>query len=1155
MLDDLLGPLGGPEEEFSGENPVDRYPLGRLAPHGVDLEPEALDELSGAAASDLVESGQEASAPNVPSLNPSALGFSCRVDGQVTELMVAAKWGRYERVRSEREETAGRTVWRRDQRGGTVRVRLAEGLIDPLPVDPEHPHVVVRGRCRRHEGDWLVSLYVENGQSQPASKRDPSAWIFQVEMSATGPGDEPVFLPRASWRANGDQTDREEQGRLAMAYRLQPQFAVGSGAAVHVEPSPENPLRARLVETRTVPVYEVPPTDIPNPETDEELAGLADLELGMKRLAELSDGPSAALVGALRPLVVEYRAWIDRQVARIDDPREHLAEYAEQARAALNTARRAANRIEAGITLLGRDETARRAFGFANHAMHLQRLHTQIADRRRKEPQLTFTATVRRVEAEDTPRWRPFQLAFMLLNLPALSDPRHPERSEERDQAVADLLWFPTGGGKTEAYLGLTAFTLAARRLQPHTGGLDTSAGLAVLMRYTLRLLTIQQFERAAALICAAETLRRAAGTTWGTAPFRLGLWVGGGVTPNRFDDVEDWLKLVRGKRGGAARGRGTPHQLTSCPWCGAPIEPGQNIEANKTYRRTLIYCSDTECPFGLTMSSINNNDIDHRGLPVLVVDEEIYRHPPSLLIGTVDKFAQLPWRGEATTLFGRVSQRCERHGYVTEDLRGKEWESGNHRPAADAPAARIVGATTLRPPDLIIQDELHLISGPLGSLVGLYETAVDRLATWYDKESGRNIRPKVVASTATVRRANLQIEALFYRGTEVFPPSGLDAGDSFFARQRRPEEKPGRRYVGICAHGSRIKSTLIRVYVSVMGAAQKLHEKYGHNEVTDPYMTLVGYFNSLRDLGGMRRLVEDDVSTRLSHADQRGLASRPEPDVRELTSRLTSDEIRPLLDRLAVPFPRGQNTQRPIDVLLATSMIAVGVDVSRLGLMVVGNQPKSAAEYIQATSRVGRAAPGIVFMVYNWARPRDLSHYERFEHFHGSLYREVEALSVTPFAERAVDRGLTGVLVALTRHLEAGYNGNARAQEFNRSSQVADHVVRYLGRRAEQPADREVRKRVEDEADRRLDHWDRQRAFPDRRLAYEQPMRAKDTAGLLHKPGNGRWHITTCPTSLRDVEPGIQLLLQPPDGSRSADDPPFVPVVKADDDTQGVTA
>ncbi|WP_194821979.1 DISARM system helicase DrmA [Micromonospora sp. S-DT3-3-22] len=1134
VLADLLGPLGGPAEEFSTrENPLDRYILGRLAPNGTSVDPATEDTFAEATASDPAEGGAEPTAPNVPSLAPSALGFTVSVPSSVAELRVTAAWGSYDTAVAERDGHAGGTVWRRHQRGGPVTVTLREGLITPLEPDAAQPKIVVRGRVRRLGEVWLVSLFLEN-REHSESARQPKRWIFQVELTATGPTDgEPVFLPRPEQVTGGDDADQSERRRLAMAYRFHPEFAVGHGTGVDAEPSPTDPLRALTVRTATVPTHEMPFTDVPSSERDDDLPELADVELDMRRLAELADGPVDALTAALRPLVAGYQAWIDRNEATAGDPSRRLDDYHRQVREALRDAREAADRIAAGITLLASpDPSARQAFGFANRAMYLQRVHSLVAARRREHPSIPLEQAVADADRPENHRWRPFQLAFILINLPALADPRHPERGDDVGKAVADLLWFPTGGGKTEAYLGLTAFTIAVRRRQPDQGGLTGAVGLAVLMRYTLRLLTIQQFERASTLICAAESLRRAEPQTWGGTPIRIGLWVGGRVTPNRTQDAKDWLDERR--RGRSNRGIGSPHQLTSCPWCGSKINPGRDIVVERDHWRTLVLCPDVECPFS-EVGSLSARK-DEAGLPVILVDEELYRHPPALVIATVDKFAQLPWKGETAALFGRVGKHCDQHGYLTEDLESTDWERKRHRPGN-----RVVACGRLRPPDLIIQDELHLISGPLGSLVGLYETAVDRLASW-EPTRGHWSRPKVIASTATVRRAQQQIGALFNRRTRVFPPSGLDASDSFFARQRSTEERPGRRYVGICAHGNRLRATLIRVYVSVLGAAQKLHETYGRNPVTDPYMTLVGYFNSLRDLGGMRRLVEDDVSSRLIKADERGLARRYDPYLEELTSRMPSDAIRPLLDRLAVRFDatRAKGAPRPIDVLLATSMIAVGVDIERLGLMVVANQPKSAAEYIQATSRVGRRAPGLVFTVFNWARPRDLSHFERFGHFHATAYRQVEALSVTPFAERAIDRGLTGVLVALVRDLEGTYNGNLRAREFDRHGQLADHVVRYLKRRSEVAADNTVRQRVEDELEARLDLWARERARPARRLAYDKPYHSDDVAGLLHRPEEGRWVQTTCPTSLRDVEPGIQLQLQL--GPIGDDPPPFVP-------------
>ncbi|MFC6080441.1 DISARM system helicase DrmA [Sphaerisporangium aureirubrum] len=1125
VVDDLHGPYGDEAEEFD-EDPTDRYLLGRLAPSGTPVRPEELDELAGSEPVAPGEGDPEPSAPNVPSMAPSALGFTCFVAGDTERLTVTGHWARYERTAS--EET-GRMIWRRLPMSGTGGVRLHEGKLGPVHLNGDQPEIVVEGRARRHEGGWLVSLFLVNTQTWPKTRR-AERWIFQARLSAAGEGLAPIFLPRPQRQSGGDAADRAEQRRLAMVYRMTPEFAVGHGVAVEANELVEaDPMRASEIRTAAVPDHEIPFTDVPDAKKDPDLPELADLVLDMKSLAELSDRPGddlSELTAALTPLVTGYRAWLAHAERSADDPGRHLDDYRREARDTLKTARQAADRVERGLRLLLKDPVARRAFAFANRAMHLQRIHSLAAERRREDDRLSLEQAVESVDLPKNRRWRPFQLAFLLLNLPSLADPLHPERSADREKAVTDLLWFPTGGGKTEAYLGLTAFALAARRLQPALGGLDASDGVAVLMRYTLRLLTIQQFQRAAALICACETLRQADEAVWGHTPFRIGLWVGGRVTPNTTDKSADAVAELRGGRG-MRKTVGSPHQLTSCPWCGTKIEAGKDIVVDTVRSRTLILCPDVFCPFSGWASQ-------NEGLPVVVVDEEIYRLLPSLIIGTVDKFAQLAWKGQTATLFGRATLRCERHGHLTEDLAVSVCESRTgHVAKGAARAAKIFPAAPLRPPDLIVQDELHLISGPLGSLTGLYETAVDRLASWEGKP-GEQVRPKVIASTATVRRAARQIDSLFHRSTEVFPPPGLNADDNFFSRQRDPSSRPGRRYIGVCAHGVRIRSTLIRVYVAVLGGAQKLHEKYGHNEVTDPYMTLVGYFNSLRDLGGMRRLVEDDISTRLSRADERGLARRYDPMLRELTSRLSSGDIPEILDGLGVTFTgeRARGERRPIDVLLATNMIAVGVDVPRLGVMVVANQPKSTAEYIQATSRVGRVAPGLVFMVYNWARPRDLSHYETFAQFHGTVYRHVEALSVTPFAPRAIDRGLTGVLMALIRNLEGAYNANLSAQSFNRHSKLADHVVMFLKRRAgEVVGHNEVGRQVEDQLLARLDHWDRKRREPGTRLAYAKPYRVDDVVGLLRKPEEGKWGLTTCPTSLRDVEPGIRLLLTPDPG------------------------
>jgi len=514
-----------------------------------------------------------------------------------------------------------------------------------------------------------------------------------------------------------------------------------------------------------------------------------------------------------------------------------------------------------------------------------------------------------------------------------------------------------------------------------------------------------------------------------------------------------------------------------------------------------------------------------------VVVDEEVYRLLPALVIATVDKLARMPWEGRAQALFGQVSRHCERHGHLTP---GDE-HPGSHPKRGPLPAVTVVQCEPLRPPDLIIQDELHLISGPLGSLVGLYETAVDELCSW--TVDGQRVRPKVVASTATIRRAGDQVRRLFDRRLEVFPPPGLDARDSFFALQRdRPHEQaelPGRRYLGVCAPGRRYKQVLIRVYVAQLQAAWTVLGRQP-GEDADAYMTLVGYFNSLRELGGMRRLVEDDIQNRLYGG---GGENRGRLILEELTSRKSASDIPGTLDQLGLrrtsqekrPQPKADSYEAPsIDVLLATNMISVGVDVPRLGAMVVAGQPKSTSEYIQATSRVGRRHPGLVITVYNWARPRDLSHYETFGHYHRTLHRQVEALSVTPFAPRALDRGLTGVLASLMRLCGSAWNPNRGAGLVDPADAHAARARDTIQARAADQIGHPAAQALDERVSVLLEAWKAEAAVGQRTLVYQRRGKSDTDVSLLQEPGIEGWSKWTVPTSMRNVETAVPLALKP---------------------------
>ena len=1157
VRNDLLGPARGDGEVVFDGTVRGRYLVGMLAPKDtVAVDPDRDDDEADHDDAGLSEDPVEGRKAAKSVLHPSSIGMSFAVEGGVEQLAVTVTWGHYRKDVEVVDDDTGETkpAWRREPVEHRIEVALSDEPLATERLPAAKGDVLVEGRARKHTtGFWLVTLFLTNAQPDQARNRD-EVWLFQPCLAVEAIDGAAVFVGRDA--ALGELVldagpDPEEQRLLDMQYRDHLEFAVGHGIATHAEPADGNPARAVRVATEFLPTYEVPNTV---PATAEDTPQLAGIVLDMKRLAEASDDE---LRTWLSPLAGGYRDWLSAQRDRIADPAARLDGMEKFAGYAVDEAARVADKIAAGIDVVCTDPDAAAAFRFANRAMWLQRIHTEAISSHRKGPdgpsfeQLLDPAHPDTVDVEPRRSWRPFQLAFLLLNLPELVDPPHADRSGSK--ALVDLLFFPTGGGKTEAYLGLTAFTFAIRRLidavtTADGEDLDGGDGVAVLMRYTLRLLTAQQFERAAAMVCAAETIRREDPDTWGAVPFRLGMWVGGSVTPNRSVDAKDAITSAR--RAGHDRSAGaTPLQLSRCPWCGTELALAgdghgnfhvEHFEENPA-RRTLVYCPDWACVF-------NARNAPGEGIPVVTVDEEVYRLLPTFLIGTVDKFAQVPWNGATKLLFGRTAERCSRHGYRTRDLAERlgfcDPDVKTHPKMAGADTARIEPCGRLRPPDLVIQDEFHLITGPLGSMGGLYETIVDELASWRDDEVW--VRPKVVASTATIRRATQQARGVFARRVRLFPPQVLDIGDSFFARQVTPSvDTPGRRYLGVCVPGRRLKEVENRVFRTVMAAAQNLYSEEGLGLAADPWMTTVGYFSAIRELAGMRRLADDELRTRLVRINDRrhpGLSARPQKVdgkrrplvIEELTSRTSSAGIRPALDRLEITHDpsRGLDGRWPIDLLLATNMISVGVDVPRLGSMVIVGQPKATAEYIQASSRVGRSphGPGLVVTIANWARPRDLSHYENFEHYHATFYRHVEALSVTPFADRAIDRGLSAVLTGLARNLNEDWNPNAGAQRIERGSTLMARIIDRIVARAETvEGTADIGARLRSQLAARLDDLQRRQdeAAQGGTLAYEK--RGQGQAGLvplLSKPEAGGWDTWTLPNSLRNTEPLVNLLV-----------------------------
>ncbi|WP_182882078.1 DISARM system helicase DrmA [Microbispora sp. H10949] len=1152
---DLLGPWDGDLEEFPPRamGPRERYLVGMLGPkHSpissrdeADEVPDTETGVQGDAAE--AELPDVLTSQNLGRLWASSMGLSFAVPADVDVIAVTASWGRYSKTEIERDDGKKARTWSREPVTYDKEVRLDRESTCRIPLTGatvDDPGVLLAVAVRPRHGRRVVELSLINTQREPNSNKD-AAWLFQTELRVRAlDGDAAIFLPIDDPLDGGGEGYDEEDAHLRLLYRNERRYASGRNVAVHASLR-DNERCAHELRTTWLPVYNVPATIAPT-------SGLRDVELSMDALASADIDQLRA---GLAPLADDYSAWLEKRADEIPTLPEALRPVAVNA---VFKARRAAQRLRAGIDLLASNEDALKAFRFANEAMASQRRHSAIA-KLRQERGLTFEAATALVENEGAKAasWRPFQLAFVLLNLPSLTDPAHPERAADHT-ATADLLFFPTGGGKTEAYLGLTAYTFAIRRLQKVVGAAEQARsgldGVAVLMRYTLRLLTAQQFQRAAALVCAAEMLRRRDEQTWGGTPFRIGLWVGGAVSPNWFEgatkEVSDARAAPEGKRPNVL-------QTLSCPWCGQTLRGHEDLHIDDDRRRVLLYCANGEgqnaCPFSRRMSP-------GEGLPILTVDEEIYRLTPSLVIATVDKLAQLPWRGFAGHLFGRVREWCPRHGYRHEDLNDKTKCTSKHNAKGMLPATQVQPVTRLRPPDLIIQDELHLISGALGTTVGLFEAAVDELCTW-----GDGCGPKIIASTATTKRADAQVLGVFARELAIFPPQVIDVTDTFFSRQVPiTPETPGRRYLGVCAHGVRLKSAEIRLAEILLIAGQTVFDRYG--KPADPYMTLVGYFNATRELAGMRRYVDDDVTTRIrTHGKRKGLSNRLATrlemlTVQELTSRISSTDISEVLRNLEVGFDPEFDTSRrkfdlsaerafafrdkrpehplvgrrlarkrlPVDVVLATSMLQVGVDVSRFGLMVVTGQPKNTAEYIQASSRIGRDAerPGLVVTLSNWSRPRDLAHFEDFEHYHATFYRQVEALSVTPYTRRALDRGVTAAFVAALRNAEETYSRNSDAHDVPLDGPIAGRIRERFLSRAEAVAGERGRDYLRERLDVVTDKWLKERSGQNR-LGYQASSSTKQPlAGLLRAAGDGPWDTMTVGQSMRETENEINLLV-----------------------------
>lgn len=1025
-----FGPEQGPDE-IVFNRPHLQYSVGMLFPaESTVVEPSIPGEDAEILENAVEEGDVEESGATVPlaeDWRPSSVAISFVTDAPSVTCHVSG--GTYSPVTED-----GPPRWQRRPFDGIVELsegqRLHQRRVGDVPIE-------IGSRWRTYGGARLVTVHLRlTAESTGDDKIDIARMLFQVGLSVE---------PAAGGRILEYDTSRTfdvdaESAELRLRYRNRKVYAVGHGMAADWNLTDEQCTRVFLTP---VPAFVVPAVETTGFKQGTEEAKA----LGLDALSRIDTTPDEVFL-TLDAFARAFSAWASDQETRA----EGFGDQSDIARAIAARSRAAVRRMEAGVDLLREPDQSllRTAFALGMAAMRLQMRR----------------AALNRGDEPTEPKWRPFQLGFLLIALTSTVDERHRERD------LVDLIWFPTGGGKTEAYLGLAAIEIFRRRLAYGVQG----GGTAVITRYTLRLLTAQQFQRAAALICAMQHLRDSDPRTKGMAPFSIGLWVGNEVTPATLGEAKKALeRLHKAARPEEANG----FQVESCPWCQASLIPKKRTDDRGRYgfrfvgNDLVIHCTDQSCEFS-------------GDLPLAVVDAVLYDQPPTILLATVDKFARLQFKPEAGKLLGLN--------------------------------------TSFRQPSMIIQDELHLLSGPLGTTVAVFDAVIQLLL------SKQGFGPKIIASTATIRASGDQVEGLYGRKVALYPPAGLDDDRTFFSQP--VESGEGRLYVGLMPQSTSQASALVSAAAPLVELPAVL-EVAGPGISRDSYWTLVMYHNSLRELGRSGTLIVDDVNGRLeTRAERLGIPARPvrAGRVLELTSRRGPEELPNDLRELGV---RVDDSAEAIDVVLSSNMLSVGIDIPRLALMLMVGQPKTTAEYIQATSRVGRGDNnGIVVTLFRSNRARDRSHFETFRSYHDALYRSVEPTSVTPWSLSSRERSLAGALVALVRQSFQIFADDSSAVVLDLSDErmraaIDELVDRFLGYVAR--SDKAEEEDTREEVERLLRDWDAraQLARKDNSpLRYERRVQT-DTALVKRFGQSGEgWLVAD---SMRSVEENVAVEVKEP--------------------------
>ena len=1033
----LIGPASG--EDLLRGSPLYRYPTGILFPimrdeEGIDPASVSDDDDDTESLGDDTTAGSDAQPATKRRryMPPSSVGFSFFASGEEVRLHVVFSAARYEEKRDPGKFTG---QYKRVCIGGDNEAKTFTQPDKPPSTQSNQRVDVLGGSAsvdvlwRPFQGGWIVTVSLFNkhelntkGKPKELTQERTRQSLFEVNLRCSLEAGEIGTYPRVD-----KSLLSEEDQELELQYKHRHIYAIGHGAAVDWRVEQDH---VKEIWTEFMPTVEVP-------QVTADVAGDDNHVLGLAHLAESE--ATAEIFKELDQFVEKYSVWVRAQNTQINELEPDERAAAKRITARMETALK---RMHQGVVLLRSNPNAAESFKLANQAM---------LDQMRKADH------VRGKRRDDNDyRWRPFQLAFLL----AVMESAIQEDDDYRD--IVDLIWFPTGGGKTEAYLGLIAFLVVWRRLtSPASGG-----GTTVLMRYTLRLLTAQQFQRATRMICALELIRRSVPKLKNGAPITIGMWVGSATSPNRFGDAMKYVAQASNGNTGALRSL----VLENCPWCGTPFTAPENYAATET--EFHFCCVNKACDFGQQGQGV---------LPCNVVDEALYDEPPTLLIATVDKFARLAWDERANAFFG---------------------VSGN------------------RPPELVIQDELHLIAGALGSLAGLYEAALDTVL------KARGIRPKYIASTATIRMAEQQVERLYGRRLAVFPPPGLSCDDSFFARTVPLDKRPGRMYVGYLAPMLDRQHCMAPLAAALLAAPEAIFDvgQEGRADLLEAWWTQVVYHGSLKGVGNSHNAFNIDVRDVVRRLNEERKQEEKEPITRlaariaQLTSISSAEENAKTFSRLE----KLRDNPECLDTVLATNMVSVGLDVARLALMIVNGQPLTTAEYIQASSRVGRSeVPGLVFANYYRDQARSLSHYESFRPYHEAFYRFVEPTSVTPYTYQARTRALHAALVIAIRHADHYLRANNQAGQFSSDHDYVKKIIEALKQRCKQ-ADPQRAAETASHIDRLVEQWHAEAAHchvSKIQLNYQAPDKDKAANRLLHNHDDQIKGLWPTLQSMRNVE------------------------------------